>query len=179
MLRAAAAGAIEVTDVRPGDLIYLWEPIFHIGGAKVLLLPLYADVALALTRRFSASRFWSEVRQAGAIHIHYLGGALQILPRRRARSSRGSPSRWRTRVRPADGRLSGDEEATTESREDEWFRTGDHGQWDADGNLQFQGRAIDSARVGGENISAWQVEDEFARHPEVDRCAVIGVTADR
>jgi len=29
--------------------------------------------------RFSASRFWQQVRDAGATHIHYLGGILQIL----------------------------------------------------------------------------------------------------
>lgn len=79
MWRAATVGVIEVTGVQPGDVLYLWEPIFHIGGAQMLLLPLYAEASLALTTRFSASRFWSEVCRTGATHIHYLGGILQIL----------------------------------------------------------------------------------------------------
>jgi crotonobetaine/carnitine-CoA ligase len=36
-------------------------------------------VTLAMVDRFSASRFWSQVREYGATHIHYLGGILQIL----------------------------------------------------------------------------------------------------
>src|SRR5581483_1261155 len=37
------------------------------------------DVRLEMTRRFSASRFWEQVRAAGATHIHFLGGILQML----------------------------------------------------------------------------------------------------
>lgn len=79
MLRAAALGCLEVTGLIPGDVMYLWEPMFHIGGAQVALVPLLADVTVAMTSAFSASRFWPEVVQTRATHIHYLGGILQIL----------------------------------------------------------------------------------------------------
>ena len=65
--------------IRPGDIFFQWEPFYHIGGAQMLLLPLFFDVQLALTERFSASRFWGQVNASGATHIHYLGGVLQIL----------------------------------------------------------------------------------------------------
>ena len=32
-----------------------------------------------MVERFSASRFWNQVKAEGASHIHYLGGILQIL----------------------------------------------------------------------------------------------------
>ncbi|MGY4504066.1 hypothetical protein ACVWYH_008023 [Bradyrhizobium sp. GM24.11] len=57
----------------------VWEPIYHIGGAQLLALPMIRDVSLAMVDRFSASRFWSQVKEEGASHIHYLGRILQIL----------------------------------------------------------------------------------------------------
>ena len=79
MLRLAGGGAALVADARSGDVLFLWEPLGHIGGAQVLMLPIIRDVAIAMVPRFSAQRFWQEVRDAGATHIHYLGGVLQIL----------------------------------------------------------------------------------------------------
>ncbi|GEN24394.1 ATP-dependent acyl-CoA ligase [Halomonas cupida] len=65
--------------ITPGDIFFQWEPFYHIGGAQMLLLPMFFDVQLSLTERFSASRFWEQVHASGATHIHYLGGVLQIL----------------------------------------------------------------------------------------------------
>lgn len=79
MLRACVLGTMHVTEVRRGDVLYLWEPLFHIGGAQTMLLPLYAEVHLVFAPRFSASRFWSDVTHHGVTHVHYLGGVLQIL----------------------------------------------------------------------------------------------------
>jgi carnitine-CoA ligase len=79
MFWAAALGCMVVTDARPGDVLYLWEPVYHIGGAQILLIPLIAEVSLAVAPAFSARRFWADVAAAGATHIHYLGGILQIL----------------------------------------------------------------------------------------------------
>ncbi len=79
MLRVAAEGVLRVTDARPGDVMFLWEPLYHVGGAQMLGLPGLAQVALAMTGGFSASRFWPQVAASGATHVHYLGGILQIL----------------------------------------------------------------------------------------------------
>ena len=62
-----------------GDVLYVWEPLFHIGGAQMMVLPLIRDVTLAIAERFSASRFWADVQRGQATHIHFLGGILQIL----------------------------------------------------------------------------------------------------
>ncbi|MGR4066888.1 class I adenylate-forming enzyme family protein [Billgrantia sp. C5P2] len=79
-MMAYALKSVELLcSIKPGDVFFQWEPFYHIGGAQMLLLPLFFDVRLSLTERFSASRFWEQVEASGATHIHYLGGVLQIL----------------------------------------------------------------------------------------------------
>jgi crotonobetaine/carnitine-CoA ligase len=79
MLRLAAEAVAVCSDAKDHDNFYMWEPFFHIGGAQVLVLPLVRNVTLTISDRFSASRFWDELRQAGSTHIHHLGGIVQIL----------------------------------------------------------------------------------------------------
>ncbi|WP_270936761.1 AMP-binding protein [Falsiroseomonas oryzae] len=79
MLRLAGEGVILVADARDGDVMFMWEPLYHIGGAQMVVAPLLRRLHLHMVSRFSASRFWDEVIAAGATHIHYLGGILQIL----------------------------------------------------------------------------------------------------
>lgn len=79
MLRYASEGAILCSDARDGDVFFVWEPLYHIGGAQLMPIPLLREVRLAMVQRFSASRFWDQVRECGATQIHYLGGVLQIL----------------------------------------------------------------------------------------------------
>lgn len=79
MMRIASEAALRVADVREGDRLFLWEPLCHIGGAQMLLLPFLETVTLHAVPRFSASQFWSQVERAGATQLHYLGGVLDIL----------------------------------------------------------------------------------------------------
>lgn len=79
MLRLAAESVALLSDAKPDDVFFVWEPLYHIGGAQLLPLPMIRGVTLAMVERFSASRFWDQVRAEGASHIHYLGGILQIL----------------------------------------------------------------------------------------------------
>lgn len=79
MLRVAAEAALLVADCRPGDRIFLWEPLCHIGGAQMLLAPFLVDVEVHVYPGFSASRFWDQVVRSRATHLHYLGGVLEIL----------------------------------------------------------------------------------------------------
>ena len=79
MMRLAGEAVARVSAARDGDVLFVWEPLYHIGGAQMIVLPLIRNVSLAMVDRFSASRFWDQVRAYGATHIHYLGGILQIL----------------------------------------------------------------------------------------------------
>jgi non-ribosomal peptide synthetase component E (peptide arylation enzyme) len=58
--------------------------------------------------------------------------------------------------------------------EDGWYRSGDLGQFDADGFLSVVGRAKDLIIRGGQNISPLEIEEAIARHPAVSEVAVVG-----
>lgn len=60
-----------------------------------------------------------------------------------------------------------------------WFRTGDVGEIDADGNIRITGRLKDVIIRNAENISAAEVEDILRRHPGVADVAVIGLPDER
>jgi crotonobetaine/carnitine-CoA ligase len=79
MLRLSGEAVALVSAVSAGDVMFMWEPLYHIGGAQMIVLPLIRDVTLTLVAQFSASRFWSQVKAERASHIHFLGGILQIL----------------------------------------------------------------------------------------------------
>lgn len=79
MILLATEAVCLIAAVKPNDVFFVWEPLYHIGGAQLLPLPLLRDVVLAMVDRFSASRFWDQVRHEQATHIHYLGGILQML----------------------------------------------------------------------------------------------------
>ncbi len=79
MLRLAGEAAALVSAARDGDVLLVWEPLYHIGGSQLIVLPLIKRVTLAMVERFSASRFWHQARAYGATHVHYLGGVLQVL----------------------------------------------------------------------------------------------------
>lgn len=56
-----------------------------------------------------------------------------------------------------------------------WFRTGDLGLIDADGNVRVTGRIKDAIIRNAENVSALEIENVLAAHPGVADVAVIGV----
>lgn len=79
MYQAAGRTAGLVADVRPGDVVFQWEPFYHIVGVQNIVLCLREGVGAALVERFSASGFWAETRRYRATQIHYLGGVLSLL----------------------------------------------------------------------------------------------------
>jgi fatty-acyl-CoA synthase len=56
-----------------------------------------------------------------------------------------------------------------------WFHSADLAMVDDDGRLVYAGRLKDMFKVGGENVSALELEDFIARHEAVDIVAVVGV----
>ncbi|HEY4099231.1 MAG TPA: AMP-binding protein [Baekduia sp.] len=54
-----------------------------------------------------------------------------------------------------------------------WFHTGDLASVDEGGRLIYAGRLKDMLKVGGENVSAVEVEDYLARHEAVDLVQVV------
>src|SRR5215813_13282719 len=60
-----------------------------------------------------------------------------------------------------------------------WYRTGDLGQFDQDGELYVVGRVDDMIISGGENIFPEEVESALARCPGVASAAVVGMPDER
>jgi crotonobetaine/carnitine-CoA ligase len=61
------------------DVVYNTLPLFHIGGQNMVWMALVADTKVALAERFSASRFWDDVRKYGATFTLFLGAMIPIL----------------------------------------------------------------------------------------------------
>ncbi len=55
-----------------------------------------------------------------------------------------------------------------------WYRTGDAGMVDADGDVWVMGRTDDIINVAGHRLSTGSMEEVLASHPNVAECAVIG-----
>jgi 2-furoate---CoA ligase len=60
-----------------------------------------------------------------------------------------------------------------------WYRTGDLGKFDEDGELYVVGRVDDMIISGGENIFPEEVEDTLARSKLVAGCVVVGMPDER
>lgn len=61
---------------------------------------------------------------------------------------------------------------------DSWFRTGDLGRIDADGNLTYVDRLKDAIRRRGENVSSVEVEAVVSSYPGVAEAAAVGVPSE-
>ncbi len=68
-----------LAEVRPGDVLFLWEPFYHVAGWMTVLMSLQHGVKSGMVERFSASRCWDQIRKFGATQLHYLGGAMNLL----------------------------------------------------------------------------------------------------
>ena len=60
-----------------------------------------------------------------------------------------------------------------------WFRSGDLGSVDAEGRLSFRGRIKDMLKVGGENVSAAELEEFLLSCPAVAVAQVVGMSDER
>jgi crotonobetaine/carnitine-CoA ligase len=69
----------------------------------------------------------------------------------------------------------GDPAASAAALRDGWFHSGDAGVVDADGNLYFAGRIKDVIRVGGENVSGFEIEQALVSLDGVAEAAAIAV----
>lgn len=65
---------------RPDDVLYTCLPVFH-GNALwyTVYAALWAEASVALHPRFSASRFWTQIRESGATVFNALGAMANII----------------------------------------------------------------------------------------------------
>jgi crotonobetaine/carnitine-CoA ligase len=261
MLSHAAAltygtSAAEAQGYRSSDIFYVCLPLFHNNALLAATgAALVCGASVVLSRRFSVSRFWGEIRDSNATITNFLGAMSSFLwstppspgdadndlrlvsmapTPKYAREfeqrfgltamnnyglsdfamvtsftaheppdklgSIGKPRRgFRVKIVDEDDFdvpdgevgemvLQSDDpwrattgyykmpEATLAANRNQWFHTGDRGMRDADGYLWFVDRKKDCIRRRGENISAFEVEQIIATHPEVGNAAVFPVS---
>jgi acyl-CoA synthetase (AMP-forming)/AMP-acid ligase II len=68
-----------------------------------------------------------------------------------------------------------DEDKTREVMQDGWFRSGDLGCLDENGEIRVADRKKECINTGGEKVFPLEVEEVLAKHPKVDDVCVIGV----
>lgn len=62
------------------DVLYCPFPLYHADATALTVVPaLLLGATAALSRRFSASRFWDEIREVGATVFDFMGATLSIL----------------------------------------------------------------------------------------------------
>lgn len=72
--------AAEAYGITSSDVMYTCLPLFHANAQwATVLAAMSAGARVAISRRFSASRFWSSVTEAQATQIAFLGTMLHIL----------------------------------------------------------------------------------------------------
>jgi crotonobetaine/carnitine-CoA ligase len=236
------------------ERVYCAQPLYHIDARIAFASAIMTGGSCALGRRFSAHRFWDEVRAANATRFFFIGTMLRLLDKQpRSKEDASQPARFalgsatppemqeefeaRFQVsliecyglteavvvlasrpgrspagsvgKPTSGfdvRIVDEEDqvvepgggtgeivfrpavpnvfflgywnqadATVTAWQNLWFHTGDLGRVGADLEWHFIGRKKDSIRRRGENVSAWEVEQAFTRHPAVLEAAAIGV----
>lgn len=71
---------METAEYTEKDVLYNALPLFH-GNAQLLstMPALISGARMVLAERFSASRFWPDVRKYGCTEFNYIGGILPIL----------------------------------------------------------------------------------------------------
>ncbi|MBB5624270.1 amino acid adenylation domain-containing protein, partial [Pedobacter cryoconitis] len=53
------------------------------------------------------------------------------------------------------------------------YRTGDHGRWNAEGNVEFIGRKDEQVKIRGYRIELGDIENALLQHPQIEETAVI------
>lgn len=77
---AWSVGRVEYLGYLPEDVLYTCLPLFHLNALNsAAIAALVGDAQLALSRRFSASRFWNEIRQTNATQFNLLGSMVNML----------------------------------------------------------------------------------------------------
>ncbi len=74
---------VKYLGLREGDVLFTPFPLFHIDAATLTLsAAIAAGATAAFSKRFSASRFWEEVRASGATVFNFMGATANILWKR-------------------------------------------------------------------------------------------------
>ena len=85
----------QAMEVNAGETIYTCLPLFHGNPLAISVLgAVFLDAQIAVSERFSASRFWDEVREFDAVEFNHVGAVIPILLKQPERAGdRDNPMR--------------------------------------------------------------------------------------
>jgi crotonobetaine/carnitine-CoA ligase len=85
----------QAMEVQAGETIYTCLPLFHGNPLAISVLgAMFLDAQIAVSERFSASRFWGEVRAFEAVEFNHVGAVIPILLKQPERTDdRDNPMR--------------------------------------------------------------------------------------
>ncbi|MGE4336547.1 MAG: ATP-dependent acyl-CoA ligase [Pigmentiphaga sp.] len=73
------AHSVDALEIGPDDVLATTLPLFHVNALHTFIQASLAGAHVVYHRRFSASRFWAEMRQCDATRIYLLGAMVPIL----------------------------------------------------------------------------------------------------
>ncbi len=241
--------------MKKGDVAYTCFPLFHANALFLTITTtMHGEGRVALGERFSATRFWDELRRYSVTTFNGIGAVMPILmkqpPSRDDRDnnvrvvvSAGCPTdMWEafeerfgveiyegygavdggsivitnfgtapvgsmgkplgSKIKVVDNEMCevptgtpgelicyvGDRkssveyfknaDATSDKVRDGWIHTGDLVYRDPKGYVYFVGRNTESMRRGGENVSAYEVENAVLQNEDVLECAAYAVPSE-
>ena len=82
---AQAAHVTNTYGLTPAEVVYCVQPLFHIDARAFLSTVVDLRATAVVGRRFSASRFWDEIREHGATAFSTIGTMLWLLYKQPAR----------------------------------------------------------------------------------------------
>ncbi len=114
-------------------------------------------------------------RKAGFVGVALPGTEVKVVDTAGAQAACGEPGEVLVKGPVVMARYWGRPEATEQSLQDGWLRTGDIGRMDEAGDLEIVDRIKDLVIRGGYNIYPREVEEVLYEHPDIVEAAVIGV----
>ncbi|MBH24357.1 MAG: long-chain fatty acid--CoA ligase [Myxococcales bacterium] len=116
-----------------------------------------------------------EERKPGTIGFPVASGEVLVVDEEGSRCAVGEPGEIVVRGDSVMQRYWNAPEKTAASFRDGWFLTGDVARYDDEGYIVHMGRrSVDMIKSGGYRISAREIEECVALHPDIEEVAVVG-----
>ncbi|KEF56999.1 uncharacterized protein A1O9_07189 [Exophiala aquamarina CBS 119918] len=75
-----ASALVETFGLHGGDVLYCPFPLFHADATALTTVPaILLGAVAAISRRFSVSKFWDEIRQTNATVYDFMGATLALM----------------------------------------------------------------------------------------------------
>lgn len=81
-----AQSHVDALELGEDDCLYNPFPLYHLDASYLCVLPAILTGCRAAVSRFSASRFWDEIREVGATVFDFMGATLTIIAKQEPRA---------------------------------------------------------------------------------------------